>query len=165
MEESRPKAFIHALLVSIVLATLLTGVGNVVLAPEDDPRLGGVIGISACGISFLVALWLATGGNQGSQSRPFQFNVRTLFIVVTAMAIIFWFGREVWQSQDRRALRRDFESKGGETRTERVKGYWVVKTLVVPSGQLTNDELSKLRAAFPDAVLETRSPPVYSRTP
>jgi hypothetical protein len=141
---------------------------NILLSPEDDPRLGSAIGICTWGVSIVIAWWqfkrLAGALPQAPPRLSRQFNLRMLFLVVTAVAAAVWFTQEVWQAQHRRELLRAFMARGGETQRERIPGHWVTKALVVPEGQFTDDEIAELRAVFPDADVVAQSPPVFSRT-
>ncbi len=159
---SRSRACIQSLATCIGLATVLGILANVLLVPEGDPWLSNKIAICVWGVSIAASIWnynRLTGQkveSKGSHLR-FQFSALTLFIVVTAVAMGVWTGIEYRHSRERFALLNDLFDRGGNAYPVQLLIAPFPSTteirLVLPGGRFTNDEIAKLRLAFPGATI------------
>jgi len=162
MARSLTHRIVRAVILSQVVLFSRAIAASLTLQPEDDARLGTVIGICGWTIAILVAWWdfAALSRSPEADSGGRRFGMRGLFLVVTLAAMAAWLAKEVHDAEYRRSLIEAFESRGGWRRVGRVPGHWVTKSFVAPAGEFSSEELFELQDAFPDAKLEVQVVPL-----
>ena len=100
------------------------------LAPEDA-QLSRAITICGWIVGFAVGMYEYTGRtarDPTSATRPrVQFGIRSLFVLMTTVAMGIWLVQEVRQSRNRTRLLREFEDHGGAVATGYGLDRWNVR--------------------------------------
>lgn len=144
----------------IATATVVQGLGNLLLPSEGDPRLGLAIAATAWLIGLWGGVWQFRLGSRDASNWAHvrrSIGTQSLLILIVLLGLI---GIGVHRAHLREELLRDFHARGGSSSFEEasggIYGTGKVMRLTVPSGEFNKAELARLRATFPEAVIDVR---------
>lgn len=141
------------------LGTLFVGVANTVFAADGDRRLEAAIGISGWGLALLFGAQefnrALTANGPAEQQR---FRRRSLLLATVGLVIILICATQVRAAQYRRQLQQEYSGRGMNLWSGDGRDHLQVWKVELFDGEVSEEDVAKLRLAWPDATICSKYP-------